>query len=189
MSAQQQYNGLILLTSYIQRIYIAEKINERIGVQTNPSRLQAAKNYLDELNMIMPLFEQTRELTDTQLKRVKEITMSTKHLMDGYFPQPPFSFVQKLSIVGSSLYGEQLMNTGVLRLGQLFQKEVGKDFEMRVKFYKERTEFIDAVVHTLYSKEEIELSLQQIIANWFEGIMANRKNVLQDMEKINPFFA
>ncbi|WP_042472985.1 hypothetical protein [Bacillus ndiopicus] len=189
MSAQQQYNGLILLASYIQRIYIAEKINERIGEQTNPARLQTAKTYLDELNMIMPLFEQTRELTDTQLKRIKEITTATKHLMDGYFPQQPTTFAEKLSIVGSSLYGEQSMNAGVLRLGQLFQKEVGKDFEMRVKFYEERTRFIDAVVHTLHNKEEVEESLQQILANWFEGIWANRNYVLQDIGKIDQFLA
>lgn len=189
MSAQKHYNGLILLASYIQRIYIAEKINERIGQQTSTARLSTAKKYLDELNMMMPLFEQTLELTNTQLNRVKEITASTKHLMQGYFPQLPATFAQKLVIVGSSLYGEQAMNAGVLRLGQLFQQEVGKDFTMRVKFYEERTQFIDAVVHTLHNKEEVEENLQQILANWFEGIMANRSYVLQDMDKIDQFFA
>lgn len=189
MSAQQQYNGLILLASYIQRIYIAETINERTGQQVSSARLSQAKKYLDELNMLMPLFEQTRTLTDTQLQRVKEITVSTKHFMEGYFPQLPVTFLQKLAIVGSSLYGEQAMNAGVLRLGQLFQKEVGKDFTMRVKFYEERTQFIDAVVHTLYQQEELEENLQQIIANWFEGIIANRQYVLQDMDKIDQFFA
>lgn len=189
MAAQQQYNGIILLLSYIQRIYIAETIQERISSTHTQARQQTAKGYFDELNLMLPLFEETKELTATQQKRLEDITDNVKQMMRGYFYSGTASFEEKLEIVGSSLYGEQLMNTGILRLGQVFNKDVGQDFAKRVTFYEERTQFIDAVVHTVHNKEEVEQNLREIIEKWYEGIVQNESFIIKDLDKIEGFLA
>ena len=179
-----QYNGIILLTGYIQRVFVAETIYERTGEPFDQGRYDKAKSLLDEAYTIIPIVEETKTLSLNHKKRLEVIAEHTEELMKTYFNPLPLSFNQKLAIVGSSLYAEQHVNAGIIRLGEVFNSQVNKDFHQRVKFYEQRTKMIDYLVFTLNQKEELEEEFIKPIDPWFEDVMRNKEFILEDYKQI-----
>ncbi|SOC06337.1 hypothetical protein SAMN05880501_104250 [Ureibacillus xyleni] len=183
-NATKQYNGIILLTGYLQRLFVAETIYERIGEHYDPERMAIIHNLLDETYKVLPVFEQTHTLTETQKVQLQVITEQVEQLMQSYFKPMAVSFNYKLAIVGSSLYAEQKVNAGIIRLGEVFKVEVNRDFHQRVKFYEQRTKMIDYLVGMLHQKKEIEEQFMKPVDPWFDDVMRNKDYILSDMKQI-----
>ncbi|MDN4492481.1 hypothetical protein [Ureibacillus aquaedulcis] len=179
-----QYNGMILLTGYLQRLFVAETIYRRIGESYDQERYDKTKALFDEAFTIIPVFEETRSLTAAQKIQLQLIAQQTEELMKTYFKQMPLTFKQKLAIVGSSLYAEQHVNAGIIRLGELFNIEVNKDFHQRTKFYEQRTKMIDYLVFAYHHGEEPEEPLKKPIDPWFNDVMRNKDFILGDFKQV-----
>lgn len=61
-NATAQYNGIILLTGYLQRLFVAETIYRRTNEPYHPERFEQIKSLMDETYSIIPIFEQTKSL-------------------------------------------------------------------------------------------------------------------------------
>ena len=179
-----QYNGIILLTGYLQRVFVAETILERVGEPYNQERYDKAKALLDDAYTIIPVVEETKTVSQDQKKRLEIIAKHTEELMKTYFKQMPLTFNEKLAIVGSSLYAEQHVNAGIVRLGELFNIKVNKDFHQRVKFYEQRTKMIDHLAFTRNQKEELEEQFTKPIDPWFSDVMRNKNLILEDFKQV-----
>ncbi len=179
-----QYNGIILLTGYLQRVFVAETILERIGEPFDQKRYDQAKTLLDEAYTVIPVIEETKTVTLEQKEKFKFIAEQAEQLIQGYFKELPLTFKEKLAIVGSSLYAEQHVNAGIVRLGELFEIEVNKDFHQRMKFYEQRTKMIDYLVFTLNQNEMPEEQFMKPIDPWFNDVMRNKDFILGDFKQI-----
>lgn len=183
--ATTQYNGLILLTGYLQRLFVAETIYRRLNEPHDPERFKLAKSLLDEAYTIVPVFERAQSLTIEQKEQLVSIIKQTKKLMATYFKEKnTYSFPQKIAIVGSSLYAEQHVNSGIVRLGEIFKVEVNKDFHMRIKFYEQRTKMIDYLVHLIENKEQPEEQIMKVIDSLFNDVMRNKEFIVNDLNQI-----
>lgn len=184
-----QYNGIILLTGYLQRLFVAETINRRTDEPYDPERFEQIKSLMDEVYAIIPIFEQTRALNMGQKVQLQIIAQKTEELMSTYFKQMPLSFNQKLAIVGSSLYAEQLVNEGIIRLGEVFNVDINEDFIMRRKFYEERTKLVDYIVYVLHHKEQPEDNATKQIEPWFNDVTKTKSGIADDFKQINELIA
>jgi hypothetical protein len=184
MDARKVYNGIVLLTGYLQRLYVFENILHQLNIPRDQDRLEKVKELFDDSLAMLPLFEQTKELTETQVKKLESVTAEVEKLMATYFKEGQISFNEKLAYVGSTLYSEQHVNLGILRLGKVFQVEVNKDFEMRVKFYEERTKFIDTIVSLMKKNQQVEEKAMEIIEMWYENVAKNKNNIMNDIRMI-----
>lgn len=184
MDAKTQYNGIILLTSYLQRIFVAETIYRKCSQHHSASRFELSQALLDEVHTIIPVFEETKSLDEAQIEQLQVMTNKTIDLMHGYFMLMPQNFIDKLTLVGSSLYGEQLMNSGILRLGELFDIDMNKDFHMRVKFYEDRTKVIDVIVQQISDGKQLDEAIVKPIETWYSDILHQKEHVLKDMDQI-----
>lgn len=184
VDARNAYNGIVLLTGYLQRLYVFEKIHHELNMPHDPERLQQVKELFDDTLAMLPIFEQTKELFPTQVNKLKSVMEKVEKLMSTYFKEEPLSFHEKLAYVGSTLYSEQHVNLGILRLGKVFQVEVNKDFEKRVKYYEERTKFIDTIVSLIKNKKPVEEKAMNIIDMWYTNVEKNKENILTDLQLI-----
>src|SRR5699024_9986976 len=98
--------------------------------------------------MMVKIFEETKSLMDGQRNKLKSFAGEVSLLMHNYIKEAP-DFNERLAVVGSTLYGEQMMNYGIIKLGHIFKQNVGKDFPARAKFYEDRTKAIDLMVHLI----------------------------------------
>lgn len=185
MDARKVYNGIVLLTGYLQRLYVFENIHHQLNLPHDSERIQKVKELFDDTLAMLPIFEQAKELAPTQVNKLKSVTNEVESLMASYFKDEPVSFQEKLAYVGSSLYAEQHVNLGIIRLGKVFQVEVNRDFEMRTKFYEERTKFIDTIVSLIKKNQQIEDKAMEIIESWFTNVKNNKENILNDLKLIN----
>lgn len=185
MDARKVYNGIVLLTGYLQRLYVFENIHHELNLPHDSERIQKVKELFDDTLAMLPIFEQAKELAPTQVNKLKSVTNEVESLMASYFKDEPVSFQEKLAYVGSSLYAEQHVNLGIIRLGKVFQEEVNRDFEMRTKFYEERTKFIDTIVSLIKKNQQIEDKAMEIIESWYTNVKNNKENILNDLKLIN----
>lgn len=178
------YNGILLLTSYLHRVYVVEQI-QGVLHKKDDTRLQDVKTMLDDVGLMRTMYEQTHALTDTQLTKLLAMSEKAKLYMNDFFPAGEATFAQKLTLVAASLYGEQAMNDGILRMFKLYGEEAKGDFEARVKFYKERTRAMDIMVHNLEKNEDIPQQMMDLVVQWYANIDKQRSLVLSDMAKID----
>lgn len=187
MTQQQiraNYNGILLLTSYLHRVYVSEQI-KKILQNKEETRLQDVKSMLDDIGMMRTMFEQTKALTDTQQTKLLSMSEKVKLYMQDFFPAGEATFADQVTLVAASLYGEQAMNDGILRMFKLFGEEAKGDFVARVKFYKDRTRALDIMVHNIDKNEEIPQQMTDLVVQWYANIDKQRGLVLNDMSKID----
>lgn len=183
--ASVQYNGMLLLASYVQRLHVFYATLQHLENKTYPE-LEQQKEAFESLNAMMPMFEATKSLTMTQFDKMQQLIEQTTKAMDDYFQPLNMSQSYKIALVASTFFGEQLMNNGVIRLGKLFNEQVGPDFEKRIKFYEERTRMMQAVVHVLKEGKTPEQKILQIVDDYYNGILKRQDMILSDLQKISP---
>ena len=186
MTAQRvQYNGMLLLASYVQRLHVYYATLQHVEQKQYP-QLQQQKEAFDSINAIMPMFEATKTLTMTQFEKMQELTTSTIEAMQHYFQPLNTSFGYKVAIVTSTLFGEQMMNNGVIRLSHLFKEEISPDFDRRIKFYEDRTKMMQIVVMLLKDGKMPEDDIVKTVEKFYDGIMNNKQVIIEDLQKISP---
>lgn len=186
--AQIEYNGLILLHAYLQRFYVNENTQLLLGYTTDNTNLKRVKDFMDEVNLMITMFEDTKELATTQYARLVKIQEDVLETLNNYFKDDD-DFRYKVALVASALYGERSMNAHIIRLGQLFDVEVGPDFEKRIPFYVERTKAMNAVVHMMRQDEALPEKMIETIELWYGGMEKQRDKVIGDAQKIKPMLS
>ncbi|MGN7478257.1 transcriptional regulator [Solibacillus silvestris] len=181
--ASIHYNGIILLSAYLQRQYVYRTIQVRLN-NANEEPLNKVKNMLEHTEAMLTVFEETKSLMDGQRNKLKLFASEVAMMMQNYIKEEP-DFNERLAVVGSTLYSEQLMNNGIIKLGYIFKQNIGKDFPARVKFYEERTKVIDVMVQLVSEEKEIEQGMQNILNKWYDGIANQKKGIMEDLSKIN----
>lgn len=183
--AKKVYNGIVLLTGYLQRLYVFENIQHQLNLAHNQEQLKIVKELFDDTVAMLPIFEETKELVPTQREKLQIITAQVEEFMNQYFKEEPLSFYDKLAYVGSSLYAEACVNAGIIRLGEIFHVKVNKDFIQRAKYYEERIQFIDIITQRLKNQEPFEEQAREIIEQWFLNIMKNKTFILNDIKMVD----
>lgn len=181
---KNQYNGLILIAGYLQRLFVAESIYAKLRIPTDPARMDTIKGLINKTQPIINEFEATVTLREDQQLQCILVLDEINKLMKGYFKPLVTNFNEKLAIFGSSLYAEQMVNNGIIKLGKLFNVEINRDFEMRSKFYADRTKMIDYLVHTIENNQTPDMEFMTPIEPWYENIMRNKEGILEDIQKI-----
>lgn len=186
--AQIEYNGMILLHAYLQRLYVNENTQLLLGYNDDPAKLQQAKDFMDEVNLMITMFEETKEMATTQYARLMTIQQTVLDELQTYFKEDD-DFRYKVALVASALYGERAMNAHVIRLGQLFDVEISVDFEKRIPFYTERTKAMNAVVHMMRKEEALPDKMIETIKLWYSGMEKQQQKVLTDAQKMKPMLS
>src|SRR5690606_16640591 len=103
--ASIHYNGIILLSAYLQRQYVYRTIQVRLnGASEEP--LNKVKSMLEHTELMLNIFEESKELMDGQRNKLKSFADEVALLMQNYIKENP-DFKERLAVVGSTLYSEQ----------------------------------------------------------------------------------
>ena len=181
--AKTQYNGIILLSSYIHRLFVQQSIEIRLLNEQTYWNIDQYKEMLNDVSLIMSMFEQTKDLTVNQHDKLIEIYSQTNDQFSKYFKPEP-TFLEKVAIVASSFYGERHLNEKIIHLSKLFDVTIASDYEKRIQFYDERIQLMDFVVHALSQGDDLKLDLVQQIEMWYSNVNAIKQPIMDDLSKI-----
>jgi len=181
--AKTQYNGIILISSYIHRLFVQQSIEIRLLNEKTHWKLDQYKEMLNDVSLIMSMFEQTKDLTVNQHDKLIEIYSQTNDQFSKYFKPEP-TFLEKVAIVASSFYGERHLNEKIIHLSKLFDVTIASDYEKRIQFYDERIKLMDFVVHALSQGDDLKPDLVQQIEMWYSNVNSIKQPIMDDLSKI-----
>ena len=181
--AKTQYNGIILLSSYIHRLFVQQSVEIRLLNEQTYWNIDQYKEMLNDVSLIMSMFEQTKDLTVNQHDKLIEIYSQTNDQFSKYFKPEP-TFLEKVAIVASSFYGERHLNEKIIHLSKLFDVTIASDYEERIQFYDERIKLMDFVVHALSQGDDLKLDLVQQIEMWYSNVNSIKQPIMDDLSKI-----
>ena len=181
--AKTQYNGIILISSYIHRLFVQQSIEIRLLNEKTHWKLDQYKEMLNDVSLIMSMFEQTKDLTVNQHDKLIEIYSQTNDQYSKYFKPEP-TFLEKVAIVASSFYGERHLNEKIIHLSKLFDVTIASDYEKRIQFYDERIKLMDFVVHALSQGDDLKPDLVQQIEMWYSNVNSIKQPIMDDLSKI-----
>ena len=181
--AKTQYNGIILLSSYIHRLFVQQSIEIRLLNEKTHWKLDQYKEMLNDVSLMMSMFEQTKDLTVNQHDKLIEIYSQTNDQFSKYFKPEP-TFLEKVAIVASSFYGERHLNEKIIHLSKLFDVTIASDYEKRIQFYDERIKLMDFVVHALSQGDDLKPDLVQQIEMWYSNVNSIKQPIMDDLSKI-----
>ena len=181
--AKTQYNGIILLSSYIHRLFVQQSIEIRLLNEKTHWKLDQYKEMLNDVSLMMSMFEQTKDLTVGQYDKLIEIYSQTNDQFSKYFKPEP-TFLEKVAIVASSFYGERHLNEKIIHLSKLFDVTIASDYEKRIQFYDERIQLMDFVVHALSQGDDLKPDLVQQIEMWYSNVNSIKQPIMDDLSKI-----
>ena len=182
--AKTQYNGMILLSSYIHRLFVQQSISIRLLDENNETSLNRYRDLLDDLSLIISLFEQTKDLTNGQYDKIIQIYEEIEESFPHFFKIEPTTFSEKVAIVAASFYGERHLNEMIIRLRKLFDATIASDYEKRIQFYNDRIKLMDFVVHALSQGDDLKPELKQQIELWYSNVTSIKGHVVDDLQKV-----
>ena len=181
--AKTQYNGIILLSSYIHRLFVQQSVEIRLLEEEKHWRIDQFKEMLNDVSLIMSMFEKTKDLTVGQFDKLIEIYSQTNDQFQNLFkPEPTFS--EKVAIVASSFYGERHLNEKIIHLSKLFDAAITSDYEKRIQFYDDRIKLMDFVVHALSQGDDLKPELVQQIEGWYSNVSSIKQPITDDLSKV-----
>lgn len=182
--AKAQYNGIILLSSYIHRLFVQQSVEVRLVENRQDTKQKRYKEMLDDLALIMSMFEQTKDLTIGQYNKLIQLYDETSHHFSQFFKKEPTNLSQKAAIVTASFYAERHLNEKIIHLSKLFDATIASDYEKRIQFYDERIKLMDFVVHALSLGEDLKPELVQQIELWYTNVISIKDPIIDDLSKV-----
>ncbi|WP_298467507.1 hypothetical protein [uncultured Psychrobacillus sp.] len=190
MKAATQYNGLVLLNGYLQRLYVFEKTkgllnNGSFNVEKIDTITQQLKKVLD----IAEVFNSKKSLDEPNKNNLLEIAEITEKLSEEYKNEMIKSkvFKEELAVTASAIYAEEHINNGIIQMGELFNPEVKDRFMQHILYYRNRVAVVNSVVQkeTEGTEQLLEDTFQ--IKTWFIQTLQNAEYISKDFESIKEY--
>ncbi len=179
-----QYNGIILLSSYIHRLYAQQSIEVRLLDKDEHTKLLRFKEMLDDILLIMSMFEQTKDLTTGQNNKLLQLYDEACQHFPQFFKIEPTSLSEKVAIVVASFYGESHLNGKIIQLSTLFDTTLASDYKKRVQFYNERIKLMDFVVQSYSRGDDLKEELVRQIEVWYSNVTSIKQPIIDDLHKV-----
>lgn len=181
----KQFNGMVLLNGYLQRLFVYETVRRMTKNGQNDGRMEKTRSLLDSLAAIVQQFEQTKQLSGSQINDLLSTLNEVQLMMGDYLPSTSsVDFEEKLAIAVSSIYGEEHINNELIKLGELFDPEIQDRFMQRIPYYQKRVALSNRIVHKKGNNEPVSSDESAQIEEWFEDVMRNKDGIQSDFHTI-----
>ena len=190
MNAATQYNGLVLLNGYLQRLYVYEKTK---GVLNNGSfnveKIDIITQQLKKVLEIGEVFNSKKSLDEPNKNSLLEIAEIAEKLSEEYKNEmiKSKSFKEELAVTASAIYAEEHINNGIIQMGELFNPEVKDRFMQHILYYRDRVALVNSVVQKESEGEEISQKDKDQIVTWYNQTIQNAQYISKDFESIREY--
>lgn len=138
MDVRLQFNGLVLLYGYLQRIYVHDQVLAMLGEQGSPSTADDLPPMLALVGGAMRSFDPEGGLSPDEVHDLESVVDAAQPLVAGCLPQPGDSPGHQLAAVSAAVYAEDHVNNGIVRMGDLLDPDVADRFRQRIPSFRNR---------------------------------------------------
>lgn len=190
MNAATQYNGLVLLNGYLQRLYVFEKTKGLLNNGAfNVEKIDIITQQLKKVLEIAEVFNRKKCLDEPNRNNLLEIANIAEELSEKYKNDiiNSHTFKDELAVTASTIYAEEHINNGIIQMGELFNPEVKDRFMQHILYYRDRVALVNFVVQKeLEGEENLQKDKDQIVT-WYNETIQNSQYISKDFESINEY--
>lgn len=190
MNAATQYNGLVLLNGYLQRLYVFEKTKGILNNGAfNVEKIDIITQQLKKVLEIAEVFNSKKSLDEPNKNILLEIAHITEQLSEEYINEMTRSnsFKEELAVTASAIYAEEHINNGIIQMGELFNPEVKDRFMQHILYYRDRVALVNLVVQKESEGVELLQEDKEQIETWYNETIQNSQYISKDFESINEY--
>lgn len=183
-----QYNGIVLLYGYLQRLFVYGKVKSMLDTVPETLEIDSLPSLLDKTSKIIQNFDTTNGLSKEQQQELLAILSTIKKLV------PPTLEVEKepvladqLAVAGASVYAEEYINNGIIHLGTLFNPSIADRFRQHIPHFQNRVNRINSLVDKAAHQHNLSEEENAQVSTWYTDVMKNAKNIGSDFQIIYKY--
>ena len=190
MNAAIQYNGLVLLNGYLQRLYVFEKTKGLLNNGSfNVEQIDTITQLLKKVIEIAEDFNSKKFLDEPNKNNLLEIADIAEKLSEEYKNEitKSESFKDELAVTASTIYAEEHVNNGIIKMGELFNPEVQDRFMQHILYYRNRVAVVNFIVQKESEGTELLETDKEQIKRWYTETIATSQYIAKDFESIKEY--
>lgn len=168
MKSQLQLNGLVILYSYLQRIFVYDMVLAKFGAEAPKTGSQEVwHGCLEEVGKAIAEFDTDAGLTEADQARMIEISESASAAMRARRADPDAPLPERLAAVAGDLYCGQHRNNGLVYWGDKFDEVVADRYRQQIPTHWNTTNTISGYVAEALEGSPLPEADEARLAAWF----------------------
>jgi hypothetical protein len=168
MKSQLQLNGLVILYSYLQRIFVYDTVLAKFGVEASKTGGQEVwHGYLEQVGKAIAGFDTDTGLNEADQARMIEISEAASAAMRARRADPDAQLPGRLAAVAGDLYCGQHRNNGLVYWGDKFDEAVADRYRQQIPTHWNTTNTISGYVAKALEGSPLPEADEARLATWF----------------------
>lgn len=183
-----QYNGIVLLYGYLQRLFVYGKVKSMLGAVPEKLEIDSLPSLLDKTSEIFQNFDTKNGLSKEQQEELLAILATVKKLVPHTVEKlenPELS--DQLATAGAALYAEEYINNGIIHLGMLFNPTIADRFRQHIPHFQNRVNGINLFVDKTANQKSLHSNELAQLESWYADVMKNASNIGADFQSIYKY--
>lgn len=187
-AAEAQFNGVVLLYGYLQRLFVYGKIKSLVGTKPEELKLERLSSHLDAASSVFGNFDRQNGLTKIQKQQMLVALQTIEELMPLTLkvPEEP-QLEDQLAVAGAALYAEEYINNGLMHFGKLFNPQVEDRFRQHIPYFQNRVNSINYFVEKAENQKSLAFHETKQLTKWYEDVLANAADAAEDLRQIHQY--
>lgn len=190
MKSQIQLNGLVILYSYLQRIFVYDTVLSKFGADSPKTGNQEVwHGYLQEVGKAMAEFDTDAGLAETDQARMIEIDREASAALRARRAEPAAPLPEQLAAVAGDLYCGQHRNNGLVYWGDKFDENVADRYRQQIPSHWNTTNTISSYVGKTLQGTPLSEADEAQLATWFASACRLTAAVDDDLAQVELLLA
>lgn len=183
-----QYNGIVLLYGYLQRLFVYGKVKSMLGTVPETLEIDSLPSLLDKTSETFQSFDTKSGLSQKQQQELLAILATVKELVPQTLEtdENP-ALADQLAVAGAALYAEEYINNGIIHLGMLFNPSIADRFRQHIPHFQNRVNGINSFVDKAANHKNLSADENAQLEAWYADAMKNAKNIGTDFQSIYKY--
>lgn len=183
-----QYNGIVLLYGYLQRLFVYGKVKSMLGAVPETLEIDSLPSLLDKTSEIFQHFDTKNGLSKEQQQELLAILATVKKLMPHTVEKTEKpELADQLAVAGAALYAEEYINNGIIHLGMLFNPTIADRFRQHIPHFQNRVNGINSFVDKAANGKSLSTEELVQLDTWYADVMKNAANIPADFQSIYKY--
>ncbi|MFZ5826358.1 MAG: hypothetical protein ACOY94_18855 [Bacillota bacterium] len=180
-----QYNGLVLLCGYLQRLTAQDQILRWIGQPAKHGRGAALPSLSDTVTAAMAALGE-RSLPEAQLRAIGRMLPEVETWWEACAPRPRHEtrLADRIAATGGAIFGEKRVNDGLIAMGRLFDPALEERFAKQALFHQGRLRVVSAVVSRLARRDTPPQPELSYMERWYDELLLRRDGIGADLHTV-----
>lgn len=178
---KKHYNGVILITSFANRLLYQLKIEHELSNKTDNLNTL----FVEDLSGLLQSIKTNGQLSKEEKLRVFEIHNHLVDEFEKFFKLAPISQIDRISAIYASFMAEKHLQEELVQLNLLNGVSNKENLITQIAFYDEQIAYLNKVINLIKKGEVVSQSSMQQINRWYQNILSIKPQLMTTLNSVH----